>query len=134
MAMSIRPRKSIGLLAGIHLTFSRSKIITLPDAICPDYAKDIGTCGTYSYPNQSLTANSVTDAAPNFWKTLQGFMGVLPKYTREGFIFSSESYGGHYGPIFNEYIETQNAKNIPGAHKISLETVLIGYDPPRNIT
>lgn len=34
--------------------------------------------------------------------------------------------------MFNEYIETQNAKNIPGAHKIKLETVLIGngwFDP-----
>ena len=43
-----------------------------------------------------------------------------------------ESYGGHYGPVFNEYIESQNAKNIPGAHNISLETVLIGngwYNP-----
>ena len=43
-----------------------------------------------------------------------------------------ESYGGHYGPVFNEYIESQNAKHIPGAHKISLETVLIGngwYNP-----
>ena len=43
-----------------------------------------------------------------------------------------ESYGGHYGPVFNEYIESQNAKAIPGAHNISLETVLIGngwYSP-----
>lgn len=43
-----------------------------------------------------------------------------------------ESYGGHYGPVFNEYIESQNAKAIPGAHNISLETVLIGngwYNP-----
>jgi len=54
-------------------------------------------------------------------------MGAFPDYSRNGFHFSSESYGGHYGPVFNEYIETQNAKNIPGAHKISLETVLIGY-------
>ncbi|TVY56338.1 Carboxypeptidase S1-like protein [Lachnellula cervina] len=34
------------------------------------------------------------------------------------------------GPIFNEYIEEQNAKNISGAHKISLESVLIGYVLP----
>ena len=54
-------------------------------------------------------------------------MGAFPQYSRHGFHFSSESYGGHYGPIFNEYIEEQNAKNISGAHKISLETVLIGY-------
>ena len=43
-----------------------------------------------------------------------------------------ESYGGHYGPVFNEYIESQNAKAIPGAHNISLKTVLIGngwYNP-----
>ena len=36
------------------------------------------------------------------------------------------------GPVFNEYIESQNAKAIPGAHNISLETVLIGngwYNP-----
>lgn len=77
-------------------------IITLPDAICPDYAEKIGTCGTYSYANLSLTANSTSDAAPNFWKTLQGFMGVFPQYARNGFHFTSESYGGHYGPIFNE--------------------------------
>ena len=54
-------------------------------------------------------------------------MGAFPQYSRNGFHFSSESYGGHYGPIFNEYIEEQNAKNISGTHKISLETVLIGY-------
>jgi carboxypeptidase C (cathepsin A) len=58
-------------------------------------------------------------------------MGVFPQYSRNGFHFSSESYGGHYGPVFNEYIEEQNAKNITGAHKIKLETVLIGYESLR---
>jgi carboxypeptidase D len=105
---------------------ARREIITLPDGICPDYAEDMN-CGTYSYPNLTLTANTTQGAAPNFWKTLQGFMGAFPDYSRNGFHFSSESYGGHYGPVFNEYIETQNAKKISGAHKISLETVLIGY-------
>lgn len=36
-----------------------------------------------------------------------------------------ESYGGHYGPVFNEYIEAQNAKKAAGTTKISLETVTI---------
>ncbi|KAI9646101.1 hypothetical protein NHQ30_005541 [Ciborinia camelliae] len=105
-------------------------IVTLPDATCPDYAPN--GCGTFSNGNQSLTANTTQAGAPNFWKTLQGFMGAFPQYSRNGFHFASESYGGHYGPIYNEYIETQNAKNIPGAHKISLESVLIGngwYNP-----
>lgn len=111
---------------------STGNIITLPDAICPDYAEDLGTCGTYSYANLSLTSNSTSNAAPNFWKTIQGFMGAFPQYSRKGFAFSTESYGGHYGPIFSEYFEEQNAKNIHGAHTVSLETLIVGngwYDP-----
>ncbi|KAH8658852.1 Alpha/Beta hydrolase protein [Tricladium varicosporioides] len=110
---------------------SSGLIVTLPEAVCPDYAED-SKCGTYSYPNLTLTSNTTANAAPNFWKTLQGFMGAFPQYSRNGFHFATESYGGHYGPIFNEYIEEQNAKNIKGAHKISLESVMIGngwYDP-----
>ena len=59
-------------------------------------------------------------------------MGAFPQYSRHGFYFATESYGGHYGPIYNEYFETQNTANIAGAHKIALEGVLIGngwYDP-----
>lgn len=106
-------------------------IVQLPNATCPDYASD-WDCGTYSYFNESLTANSTPAAAPNMWKTLQGFMGAFPDYSRNGFYFTTESYGGHYAPIFNEYFEQQNAKNISGAHEISLKAVLIGngwYDP-----
>ncbi|KAI1805603.1 alpha/beta-hydrolase [Daldinia bambusicola] len=115
----------------VNAWYSEGNIVTLPDATCPDYAP-AGSCGTYSYPNLTLTANSTTNAAPNFWKTLQGFMGAFPKYSRNGFHFATESYGGHYGPIFNAYIEEQNAKNISGAKEIQLESVLIGngwYDP-----
>lgn len=36
-----------------------------------------------------------------------------------------ESYGGHYGPVFAEYIEAQNARQIPNTTKISLESVTI---------
>jgi carboxypeptidase C (cathepsin A) len=109
---------------------SSNQLVQLPSAECPDYAA--GSCATYSYPNYTLTASSTDAAAPNFWKTLQGFMGAFPQYSREEFLFTTESYGGHYGPIFNEYIETQNAKNISGALKIKLGAVLIGngwYDP-----
>lgn len=104
--------------------YKRSKdVIALPDGICPEYASE---CGTYSYPNLTLTANSTLNAAPNFWKTLQGFMGVFPQYSRKGFNLATESYGGHYGPVFSAYIERQNELNIPGAKKIELEALLIG--------
>ncbi|RAL58429.1 hypothetical protein DID88_005134 [Monilinia fructigena] len=106
-------------------------ISTLPDAICPDYAQG-SSCGTYSYGNQSLTANNTLAGAPNFWKTVQGFMGAFPQYSRNGFNFATESYGGHFGPIYNQYIQSQNAKNIPGAAKITIDSVFIGngwFDP-----
>ncbi len=59
-------------------------------------------------------------------------MGAFPEYSRDKFFFTTESYGGHYGPVFNEYIENQNSENIPGTKKISLTGVMIGngwYDP-----
>ncbi|KAF1911046.1 carboxypeptidase S1 [Ampelomyces quisqualis] len=84
--------------------------IQLPNNTCPDYAQSYGTCGT----------------------TLQAFYGAFPQYSRESFSFTTESYGGHYGPIFNSYILDQNAKNISGAATINLKNVLIGngwFDP-----
>ncbi|KAK8247030.1 Alpha/Beta hydrolase protein [Phyllosticta capitalensis] len=108
---------------------NQGDLILLPNNTCPSYASD---CGTYSNPDPTLTANATDAAAPNFWKTLQGFMGAFPQYSRNGFHFTTESYGGHYGPVFNNYILEQNAKNITGALHIELESVLIGngwFDP-----
>ncbi|KAI0128284.1 Alpha/Beta hydrolase protein [Xylariales sp. AK1849] len=104
----------------------------LPNVTCPEYVSDPSTCGTYSNPNITLTANSTVNAAPNFWKTLQGFMGAFPEYSRNGFNLATESYGGHYGPVFAAYIERQNALDVAGARKIQLETLMIGngwFDP-----
>lgn len=36
-----------------------------------------------------------------------------------------ESYGGHYGPVFAEYIEARNAEQRAGTIHITLETVTI---------
>ncbi|KAF1984927.1 putative serine carboxypeptidase [Aulographum hederae CBS 113979] len=106
-------------------------IVTLPNNTCPDYATDWG-CGTYSYPNVTLTANTTLNAAPRFWSTLQGFLGAFPQYAGNPVFFSTESYGGHYGPVFSNYILKQNAANITGATHIDLAGVLIGngwFDP-----
>ncbi|KAF2717975.1 putative serine carboxypeptidase [Polychaeton citri CBS 116435] len=120
-------------------TSDSGNIITLPPNTteCPSYAPQ-DSCGTYSIPDETLTANTTQNAAPNFWKTLQGFMGAFPQYSRSGFHFTTESYGGHYGPVFNEYIEEQNAKircgelNGTDAKEIQLKSVMVGngwYDP-----
>ncbi|KAG8160018.1 hypothetical protein KVR01_010655 [Diaporthe batatas] len=114
---------------------SSGNLVQLPDNACPEYAQGSNTCGTWSSANQTLTANSTAGAAPNFWKTLQGFMGAFPQYSRGDFNFATESYGGHYGPIFNTYIEEQNElirANSLSAHEINLKAVLIGngwFDP-----
>lgn len=105
--------------------------VTVPGTTCPDYAP-ADSCGTFSNGNLSLTANSTPAAAPNVWRTLQGFMGAFPQYSRHGVHLSTESYGGHYGPVFAEYFETQNAANILGAYDISLQSLSIGngwFDP-----
>ncbi|CBQ68566.1 probable carboxypeptidase 2 [Sporisorium reilianum SRZ2] len=111
---------------------SSGSLVVLPDETCPEYAQGYGTCGTYSAPNVTLTANSTESAAKNFYRTLQGFMGAFPQYSREDFHFATESYGGHYGPVFNKYIEEQNAHGESKAHKIKLKSVMIGngwYSP-----
>ena len=105
-------------------TDQQGDIVVLSDNNCPDYAT--GACGTYSSPNPRLTANSTDSAAPSFWSTLQGFMGVFPQYSTNGFHLAGESYGGFYVPVFSDYIMTQNAKNVPGACNISLQTAVIG--------
>ncbi|KAL6712211.1 hypothetical protein ACN47E_000088 [Coniothyrium glycines] len=103
-----------------------NRIVQLPNATCPDYAQSYGTCGTYSAPDATLVPNTTEAAAPNMWKTLQGFMGAFPQYSRNGFSLATESYGGHWGPVFSSYFLDQNAKDITGAHKLELENLLIG--------
>ena len=82
-------------------TDADGNIIELLNSTCPAAALEAGTCGTYSKPDGTLTANNTAGAAPNMWKTLQGFMGAFPQYSRNDFNFATESYGGHYAPIFN---------------------------------
>ena len=74
-------------------------IVSLPDTTCPSWATG---CGTYSYGNISDVTNTTIGSAPDFWKTLQGFMGAFPQYSRNSFHFTTESYGGHYGPVYND--------------------------------
>lgn len=76
-------------------------VIELPNATCPDYAASYGGCATWSRELINSVPNKTEGAAPGMWKTLQGFMGAFPQYSRNGFSFTTESYGGHYAPVFN---------------------------------
>ena len=97
------------------------EIIGLPNNSCPDWASATSTCGTFSNPNVTLTATDTVSAAPAVWATLQGFMGVFPQYSRNKINLATESYGGHYGPVFAEYFKSQTT-----GPAIDLDTVLIG--------
>ena len=85
-------------------TSNLDSIVTLPDETCPRYAHH---CGTYSLPSIEDTTNSTIGSAPQMWQTIQGFMGAFPQYSRNGFNFASESYGGHYAPVYNEYVKLE---------------------------
>ncbi|KAK1083949.1 hypothetical protein LTR33_002953 [Friedmanniomyces endolithicus] len=112
-----------------YIDATSGNTITLPKNTCPSYAP-ADSCGTFSDGNSSLTANSTPNAAPNVWRALQGVMGAFPKYARKGVHLSTESYGGHYGPVFAEYFETQNKARA--GQEINLRSLSVGngwYDP-----
>ncbi|KAK8139504.1 carboxypeptidase S1 [Apiospora sp. TS-2023a] len=114
----------------------KGEVVELPDdgenAGCMVYVDDPASCGTYNHPNMTLTANSTEAAAKNFWRALQGFTGAFPQYTKNGFHLATESYGGHYGPVFAAYIERRNDHLTPSTVRIPLKTLMVGngwFDP-----
>lgn len=60
----------------------------------------------FSYGNNNV--NSTVTAAPYVWKLIQAFYKMLPEYKSRDFGIFTESYGGHYGPEFARYIQSQN--------------------------
>ncbi|KAF1817890.1 putative serine carboxypeptidase [Dissoconium aciculare CBS 342.82] len=103
--------------------------VVIEDDSCED---DDPKCGCFSKPDVTTTANSTLAAAPKFWLTLQAFMSSFPEYSENGFHLASESYGGHYAPVFSKYIQDQNEACIPGARYIDLQSMLVGngwYSP-----
>lgn len=66
---------------------------------------------------------------------MQTFYKQFPQYQNRDFGIFTESYGGHYGPEFASYIESQNNKIDSGSingEKINLIALGISngwYDP-----
>lgn len=59
--------------------------------------------------------NSTINAAPDMWKFMQVFYESFPEYKAREFGLFSESYGGHYGPVFAAHFQEQNAAIASGA-------------------
>ncbi|TAQ91182.1 hypothetical protein B7494_g565 [Chlorociboria aeruginascens] len=66
----------------------------------------------FSYGTDSVT--STVTAAPYVWTLIQAFFTQFPQYESRDFGLFTESYGGHYGPEFASYFESQNAKIAAG--------------------
>ncbi|TDZ49572.1 Carboxypeptidase S1-like protein B [Colletotrichum trifolii] len=82
-------------------------------------------CGTYSSMDISLTPNSTADAGKVFYSVMQGIMGAFPQYTSNGVHITGQSYGGHYAPVFADFIMQQNKAKAPGTVQIPLKSISI---------
>jgi carboxypeptidase C (cathepsin A) len=87
----------------------------------------------FSYGTDPTT--STVTAAPYVWKLIQAFYAQFPQYENRNFGIFTESYGGHYGPEFASYFESQNSAITSGSvtgQKIDLIALGINngwYDP-----
>ncbi|KAF7343278.1 hypothetical protein MVEN_01759900 [Mycena venus] len=83
------------------------------------------------------TVNSTESAAVQFWQVFQILFesGEFARYQSREFIFSTESYGGHYGPAFVTYFDQQNdaiAKGTITGVPIVVSALMVNngwYDP-----
>ncbi|KAH9178171.1 carboxypeptidase-like protein S1 [Lactarius sanguifluus] len=74
-------------------------------------------------------ATSTVTAAPFVWKLLQAFYAQFPTYENRNFGLFTESYGGHYGPEFAFYFESQNAAIAQGTLSgITIPLVALGIN------
>ncbi|KAK3936920.1 Alpha/Beta hydrolase protein [Diplogelasinospora grovesii] len=87
----------------------------------------------FSYGTDDVT--STVTAAPYVWQLMQAFYAAFPQYENRDFGLFTESYGGHYGPEFASYFESQNAAITKGTvtgEKLDLVALGINngwYDP-----
>lgn len=59
--------------------------------------------------------NSTLNAAPDMWTFMQVFYDSFPEYKPREFGLFTESYGGHYGPVFAAHFQEQNSAVASGA-------------------
>ena len=67
----------------------------------------------FSYGTDDVSSTS--QAAPYVWTLLQAFFKQFPQYESRDFGVFTESYGGHYGPEFASYFQSQNAAIASGS-------------------
>ncbi|KIY70737.1 alpha/beta-hydrolase [Cylindrobasidium torrendii FP15055 ss-10] len=87
--------------------------------------------------SEGRNIDTLDDAAKYLWQGLQTWFDdkAFKKYASRDFIFATESYGAHFGPVFIQYFQSQNDKVDSGdvdGHKINVKKLLISngkHDP-----
>lgn len=100
--------------------------------------------GSFGSGNQASTANTSNVAAQATWHMLQAFLGAFPQYNSGnrttdvnaartapiGINLFAESYGGHYGPAFASFWESQNQLrrigSIPSNSTVEIHLASLG--------
>ncbi|KAF2685461.1 alpha/beta-hydrolase [Lentithecium fluviatile CBS 122367] len=84
--------------------------------------------GTFAMPNPNTAPNTTDAAAPIMWHNMQAFLQDFPerKSCDKSFSIWGESYDGHYGPAYADYISRKNDEIVSGNSSgtpIPLDTV-----------
>ena len=86
--------------------------------------------GTFPSQNPGNTANDTQNAAKALWHFAQTWFQEFPEYkpNNDAISIFTESYGGHYGPVFTTYFEEQNTAIANGSFKETGDAYIIHLD------
>ena len=86
--------------------------------------------GTFPSQNPGNTANDTQNAAKALWHFAQTWFQEFPEYkpNNDAISIFTESYGGHYGPVFSTLFEEQNAAIANGSFKETGDAYIIHLD------
>ncbi|KIW73072.1 hypothetical protein PV04_01219 [Phialophora macrospora] len=110
---------SYDVLANGTIDEVASPFIVTPVKSSDVHSLDLNTTyllGTFSSQNPNTTVDTTVGAAEVAWHFMQTWTQQFPKYKPKNNKFSiwTESYGGHWGPTFADYFQSQNSKIASG--------------------
>ena len=86
--------------------------------------------GTFPSQDPGDTANDTQNAAKALWHFAQTWFQEFPSYkpNNDAISIFTESYGGHYGPVFTTFFEEQNMAIANGSFKETGDAYIIHLD------
>ena len=86
--------------------------------------------GTFPSQNPGNTANDTQNAAKAIWHFAQTWFQEFPDYkpNNDAISIFTESYGGHYGPVFSAVFEELNVAIATGSFKETGDAYIIHLD------